>query len=103
MFEQDIYKKMYKKISEYIFVTFEWHTFQPWSNSLDPDVENMQVIWFWKGFSRDEAYENLIKNNNYLLETSFNEIWCMKIANNKYDCMFSLDEAKENCKENNYL
>ncbi len=90
-----IYKKRYTKRSHFIFVTFEWYTYQPDSESTEPDIENMQVIWFAEWFSREEAYKSLLENNSHLLETSFDEVWCMKIDGEKYDCMFSLSEARE--------
>jgi hypothetical protein len=55
----------------------------------------MQVIGFATGYSREEAYRNLIHTSECLLDTSFDEIWCMKIEGEKYDCMFSLAETKE--------
>lgn len=34
---------------KYIFITFEGFTFQPYSESDVPDIENMQVIGFSEG------------------------------------------------------
>ena len=58
-------------MNSYIFITTEGFTFQPGSESAEPDVENCQVIGFAKGNSIDEAFENLIAENKYLLKTSF--------------------------------
>lgn len=90
-----IYRKKYAKRSHFIFVTFEWYTYQPDSESSEPDIENMQVIWFSQWFSREEAYSSLLQSNSHLLDTSFDEVWCMKIDGEKYNCMFSLSEKRE--------
>lgn len=90
-----IYSKKYSKKSHFIFVTFEGYTYQPNSESNEPDIENMQVVWFAQGYSREEAYKQLLQNNSHLFDTSFDEIWCMKIEGHKYDCMFSLSESRE--------
>ena len=42
------------------FITTEGFTFQPGSESPDPDIENCQVIGFAKGNSLEEAFESLI-------------------------------------------
>lgn len=71
---------MNKAISRYIFLTTEGITFQPNSKSLEPDIENLQVIGYGDGNTPEEAFEDLIKKNNYLLETTFNEIFCRKVG-----------------------
>jgi hypothetical protein len=56
----------------------------------------MQVIGTAQAYSRQEAYEILIEENEYLLETTFNEIWCFRLADGgRYDCLFSLEESRE--------
>lgn len=70
------------EIKIYIFLTVEGITFQPDSESFEPDIENLQVIGFAKGKDSKEAFQNLIKENEYLLETSFDEIFCYELANN---------------------
>jgi hypothetical protein len=52
-------------MKHYIFLTDEGHTFQPDSKSELPDVENLQVIGFAKGIDADEAYKNLLIENQY--------------------------------------
>ena len=94
--EDNIYNLRYSTLCRFIFVTFEGFTFQPDSESSEPDIENMQVIGTALGYSRQHAYDTLIRENDYLLETSFDEIWCFRLADGgKYDCMFSLEETKE--------
>jgi len=81
----------------YIFITEEGVTFQPNSISPDPDIENCQVIGFAKGTNENEAFKNLINENRYLLDTSFDEIICMELGNENYygsAKYFRLDDYK---------
>jgi len=71
-------------MKNYIFITEEGFTYQPNSVSPEPDIENCQVIGFAKGNNEDEAFINLTKENEYLLNTNFNEIICMEIKNENY-------------------
>ena len=58
----------------YIFVTSEGHTFQPNSKSIEPDIENLQAIGFSQGKNSKDAFRNLLKENKYLMNTTFNAI-----------------------------
>ena len=62
----------------YVFITEEGLTYQPNSESTEPDIENCQVIGFAEGNSPEEAFNNLIAENGYLLETNFDEIMCFE-------------------------
>lgn len=94
--ESDIYSFRYPILQKFIFLTFEWHTFQPDSKESEPDIENMQVIGTARAYSRQEAYDILVKENEYLMQTTFNEIWCFCLAEwGDYNCMFSLEETRE--------
>jgi len=70
------------KVKNYIFLTAEGYTFQPQSECLEPDIENLQVIGFAKGTNSQEAFYNLVKNNEYLLKTTFEEVFCYELAEN---------------------
>ena len=48
-------------MSSYIFLTNEGYTYQPNSNSIEPDCENAQLIGISNGENQQEAFENLIK------------------------------------------
>ena len=90
----------------YIFITNDGCTYQPNSDSPEPDIENCQVIGFAKGNNKNEAFENLIKQNEYLLDTTFNEIICMELKNEEYyghSRHFYLNEYKQNMKVYNKL
>jgi len=71
-------------MKSYIFITEEGFTYQPDSMSPEPDIENCQVIGFAKGNDSNEAFEELIKENDYLLDTSFNEILCIELKDVDY-------------------
>lgn len=63
----------------YVFLTIEGYTFQPTSEENEPDIENLQVIGFASGLNQEEAFERLIEKNDYLLHTSFNQVFCYKL------------------------
>ncbi|MFH1783468.1 MAG: hypothetical protein ABH868_01015 [bacterium] len=67
-------------IRRYIFLSTEGVTFQPNSESIEPDIENIQVVGFANGENSKEAFQNLIKENSYLLETTFDEIFSYELS-----------------------
>lgn len=66
-------------MNHYIFLTEEGYTFQLDSESELPEVENLQVIGFAQGVDADEAYKNLLLENPYLRDTSFEKIFCYQL------------------------
>lgn len=66
-------------MNKYIFITNEGMTYQPDSDSIDPDCENAQVIGFSNGNNQEEAFDNLLKENTQLKYTNFNEITCYQV------------------------
>ena len=71
------------EIKSYIFISNEGFTYQPNSESIEPDIENCQVIGFSEGVNPQDAFIKLIKENEYLKETSFNEVSSIQLRNNK--------------------
>jgi|WetSurMetagenome_2_1015567.scaffolds.fasta_scaffold451948_2 hypothetical protein len=71
------------KMNKYIFLSTEGSTFQPNSESIEPDINNLQVIGFAKGDTPAEAMKELVKENRYLSDTNFDEIIGIRLANNK--------------------
>lgn len=61
-------------MKSFIFITTEGYTYQPYSGSIEPDVDNCQVIGFAEGRDLGDAFDNLLLENRYLLETTFNEV-----------------------------
>jgi hypothetical protein len=68
-------------MNSYIFITTEGHTFQPETEAVEPDIENCQVIGFADGLDPQQAFENLLRDNIYLLQTTFNELTCYELKN----------------------
>jgi len=70
------------EIKKFIFITTEGFTYQPDSISIEPDIENCQVIGFSSGLTANIAFQNLIQENKYLKDTSFNTVICYQLNNN---------------------
>ena len=66
-------------MNNFIFLTDEGYTFQAESDSEIPDIENMQVIGFSRGFTANDAFTNLLSTHSYLKETSFENIFCYQL------------------------
>ncbi|MBI4377920.1 MAG: hypothetical protein HY578_02360 [Nitrospinae bacterium] len=71
-------------MKSFIFVTTEGFTYQPNSESPEPDIENCQVIGFADGKDLEDAFGNLISENEYLLETNFDEIIGYELRHKNY-------------------
>jgi len=71
------------RMKKYIFLTAEGATFQPKSESSVPAIDNLQVIGFTEGISAKKAFKNLLKENPYLFETSFDEIFAIPLQSSK--------------------
>ncbi len=81
-------------MKSYIFITIEGYTFQPESTSIEPDIENCQVVGFAKGKEPQQAFQNLIQENSNLLETTFDELICYELKNYDEKSYFYLDAYK---------
>lgn len=85
-------------MKSYIFMTMEGYTFQPTSESVEPDIENCQVIGFAQGITEQQAFHNLVKENPLLLETTFDEVICLElksIDHFKHKSYFHLNDCRE--------
>ncbi len=51
------------KKKHYIFLTLDGYTFQPDSKSVEPDIENLQVVGFAFGVNSKEAFQNLLSTD----------------------------------------
>lgn len=68
-------------MKKYIFLTFEWFTQQPdWT-----EVENVQMLWVWEWIDSKQAFENIKQQNEWLIESSFDEIYCHELVNNDFE------------------
>jgi hypothetical protein len=86
-----------KQIREYIFLTYEGFTFQPNSKSMEPDIENLQVLGFSKGRNSKDAFKNLLKENIYLIDTTFDRVISYELNKDYKDSIVyhSMSELKE--------
>ena len=71
-------------MNSYIFITTEGHTYQPDSEAAEPDIENCQVIGFAQGSNSKQAFENLIEESPYLLQTAFDQLICYELKHRDY-------------------
>lgn len=81
-------------MKSYIFITAEGYTFQPESTSIEPDIENCQVIGFAKGENPKQAFQNMIQENKNLLETTFDELICYELKDYDEKSYFYLNSYK---------
>ena len=88
------------KTKHYIFLTTEGSTFQPDSTFIEPDIENIQVIGFASGNEARDAFEQLLKENAYLVKTNFDEIFSLALVGSTERKYFSL--KKEGKHRDNY-
>lgn len=70
------------EMKNYIFLTAEGFTFQPNSDRIEPDIENLQVIGLNEGRNCNEAFRALLEENVNLRHTSFNEIFSFELSEN---------------------
>ncbi len=66
----------------FIFYTFEGETYSPLRDHSDissDESHNLQIIGFAQGNNEQEAFENLVKENDYLLETTFNHLTMLEL------------------------
>lgn len=88
-------------MARYIFVTYEGFTQQPMVDGDDEprEIENLQVIGYADGHDAKEAFDNLLKECGYLMDTNFCEVVAHRLDDEK-DQHFSIPK---NAKNNNNL
>ena len=69
-------------MNKYIFLTTEGYTYQPNSESIEPDCDNAQLIGIAEGINQEEAFENLLNKYDYLKESNFEEVYCYELEKN---------------------
>lgn len=67
-------------MSHFVFLTTEGYTFQPDSESPEPDIENCQLLGKSTGTAAREAFLKLLKENSYLTNTTFDQVFCYRLA-----------------------
>ncbi len=69
-------------MNKYIFLTTEGYTYQPNSESIEPDCDNAQLIGIAEGINQEDAFKNLLNKYDYLKESNFEEIYCYQLNDN---------------------
>ena len=68
-------------MKKFIFITEEGYTSQPYEEDVSLDIENMQVVGFGEGSTVEDALTNMLEEDEFLKETSFNEVTGIEITN----------------------
>ncbi|MCK5416034.1 hypothetical protein KAI92_01245 [Candidatus Parcubacteria bacterium] len=68
----------------FIFLTQEGYTFQPNTESNMPDIENLQVLGTASGEDEKKAFDNFIEENEYLLDTDYEDVLAMELKDEKF-------------------
>ncbi|MHA1126899.1 MAG: hypothetical protein ACTSO7_13915 [Candidatus Heimdallarchaeota archaeon] len=71
---------------QFLFFTLEGETYSPYFSHIEEsgkDSNNLQIIGFAKGNTEQEAFSNLVKENDYLLETTFNELTAIELKDSE--------------------
>jgi hypothetical protein len=66
-------------MNSYVFLTDQGTTFQPDSESIEPDVENLQVLGWSNGETAEAAFEAMMEENAWLCGTSFTECFAVEL------------------------
>ena len=66
-------------MSKYIFLTTEGYTYQPNSESIEPDCDNAQLIGIAQGENQEEAFKDLLDKYYYLKTSNFEEVYCYQL------------------------
>ena len=77
-------------MSYYIFLTNKGSTYQPYSESIEPDCNNAQLIGISSGDNEDAAFKNLKKEKIHFSTMSFNDVYCYKLDSDNIIKYFKL-------------
>ena len=79
-------------MKEYIFITSEGYTFQPESDFVESEMDNLQVLGLSKGLNTNNAIENFMQDNKFLKELNFDNVLVFELISDKVIQSFSLKE-----------
>ena len=78
----------------FLFFTLEGETYSPLRDNSEissDESHNLQIIGFAQGNDEQEAFSSLVKENDYLLETTFNHLTILElkdsVAKRTYVCL----------------
>lgn len=69
-------------MNKYIFLTTEEYTYQPNSESIEPDCDNAQLMGIAEGENQEEAFKDLLDKCDYLKTSNFEEVYCYQLTDN---------------------
>lgn len=83
---------METKLKYFIFLTDEGYTFQPESDFVESEMDNLQVLGFSEGLNINEAIEKFIQENELLNELNFDNVLVFELISDKVIQSFSLKD-----------
>ncbi len=66
--------------ARYIFLTDEGYTYQPKSEAIEPDIENLQVLGFGAGETPEAAFHDFLETYSWIGETTFRTTYCYRLG-----------------------
>lgn len=76
----------------FLFATAEGYTFQPNSDFLESEMDNLQILDNVSAESIEEAKILFLKDNSFLEKLNFDNVLIYELANNNPVSSFSLTE-----------
>ena len=67
-------------MKSFVFTSYEGQTLGP----NEENLQNIQVLGFAKGYNAKNAFNNLLKENKWLIKTSFQETIAMELKHINY-------------------
>ncbi len=68
----------------YIFLTNDWFTQDnSWNN-----IENSQLLWITNWKDSQQAFENLLKENEWIQQSDFSNVFCYVIDSNTTELFY---------------
>ncbi len=86
---------MKKKL--FMFFTPEGRTYSS-EDEIFPDVDDLQILGYGEGSDVNEAFEDFLSKNKWVLNTNFNQVNVVEIAA-KLDSVFFLEKYKQTHKK----
>lgn len=66
-------------MKSYIIISPDGYTYQPNSEVIEPDIENLQVLGFSKGNDGEDAVSNFLAQSEWIGETSFDKVFVLEL------------------------
>ena len=86
----------------FLFYTHEGQTYTPfisckWGDSEGgKEIENLQIIGFAKGDTPQEAFDELLYSNGYIIGSTFDQVTAIELKEEEYKTFgFSLETIRE--------